>query len=43
MSDMTIKKAQNILLENKYKQVKKNGNKTSNITILIYYNSDKQN
>lgn len=40
MSDMTIEKAQDILLEDKCRQTEKNGNKTSNATAFIYCNSN---
>ena len=41
MSDMTIEKARDMLLENEYKQIEKNGNKTSNVTAFAYCNFDK--
>ena len=40
MSDMTIKKARNKLLENERRQAEKNGNKALNATGLVYCNSN---
>lgn len=42
MSNKTTKKLQNILLENKCKQIEKNGNKVSNIIAFIYHNFNNQ-
>ena len=39
-SDMTAKKARDMLLEDERKQAKKNGNKASNVTALVHCNSD---
>lgn len=42
MSDMTIEKAQDMLLKNEYRQAEKNGNKASNATAFAYCNSNYQ-
>lgn len=42
MSDITLEKAQNVLLGNKCRQVEKNGGKAWNTTAHMHYNFNHQ-